>query len=584
MKVNGIKGKLYLMILIILIPMVIVQACSIYIQYNNAIQTELEANYDFTHAQGLIIGNYINSIECKLYTIGTTIVGSPQMTTEEINSYLDRESTLKQYIINIIFVRPDGIVLADSLKESVGKSTVGRDYHNRILAGEDLAVSDVLIGRTTNESSIAVARAIRDGKELLGIMVASLNLDFLESVMPERRISNYNYFGLADKNGIIVYRNGKPNISRQMIKLSPDSPARKVLDYGESIKNEKFISTLTNRTVLGVALPITKLGWVAYANTDYHVVKAKAFDNIKYNVLIMIVTSIMSLTIALKVSKRIIEPINTLQYFAQEVSKGNLAVRANITGTDELAQVSSTLDQMAECIQKFEDNRRVFLQTAAHELKNPVTSIKGMVFLLERIDNNQGLQEKRRQLLETLEKEVDRLSNLINSIVMSFKAQHEKHISDLNLTPINLIEIVESVIKPYQMSEEKEFILFKNKPYKPLFILGDFSRLEDVLRNIIDNAIKYSPEKCDVTVEIKSDQKYATITICDKGRGIPEEKLEDIFNSFFRVQNGNEQDPGGLGLGLFLSREIIMKHSGRIWAINNQDVGSTFYIELPLII
>lgn len=572
------------MILIIFIPMVLVEVYSIHKQYNNVIHAEMEANFDFTHAQGLIIENYIKSIEGDLFTIGKTIVGTAQMSIEEINSYLERESILKTYIDNIIWVGPDGVVLSGSIEESVGKSIVDREYYNRILASDDLVVSDVLISRITNKSSIKVARAIRDGKQLIGLMVASINLEFLESVMPERRFNSLNSFGLADKNGIIVYRNGNPNISCQMIKLTPESPARKVLNYGEPIKNEKFNSTLTGRAVLGVALPIPKLGWVAYANTDYQVVKARAFDNIKCNVLVMMVTTILSLIIALIVNKHIIRSVNTLQDFAQEVSTGNLVVRANITGNDELAEVSCTLNQMAERIQKLEDNRRVFLQTAAHELRNPVTSIRGMVYLLERIDNNEIFQEKKRQLLVTLEKEVDRLADLINRIISSFKAQHENHITDINFTPINLIEIIESVIKPYQMSDEKEYIVLKNKPYKPLFILGDYFRLEDVFRNIIDNAIKYSPEKCNVTVEVKYDQKNATIAICDKGRGIPEDNLEDIFNSFFRVQVGNRHDPGGLGLGLYICKEIITKHGGRIWAINNRDVGSTFFIELPLII
>ncbi len=118
--------------------------------------------------------------------------------------------------------------------------------------------------------------------------------------------------------------------------------------------------------------------------------------------------------------------------------------------------------------------------------------------------------------------------------------------------------------------------------HRQVLVRGDKARLEDVLRNILSNAIKYSPNEKHIVVSLQVVNENALIMIKDKGIGINKEHLDAIFDSFFRGNNFAGNDPGGMGLGLYICKDIIVKHGGYIWAENNSDKGSTFYIQLPI--
>ena len=375
----SIKRKLSLIILIISVPMLCIQAYFIYNQFKNVIEFELNADQDFAEAVGRIFYNHIQSIEKNLNLIGTTIVNS-QMSPEEISLYLKEQKALHPEVMHYVW-NIGGIVIASSFDGAIGANVQDQEFYHSIIAGKDLVVSDVIV-TDSHLPFITIDRAIRQGTELMGIFTASINIDFLDKIMPEHRVGISSSFGIADRNGTIVYQNSFSGIIHHTKRI-PEL-AISILESSNIVRDEKYTSSFSNIDTLGVAVPISGVGWAAYAYSEYQSVINKAIDSVKFNILVLIITIIISLMLALILSEKILEQIQKMQCFAMQICEGNMDVRTNLTGNDELATTGQALDDMASKIIELEDTRRLFIQASAHELRNPMAGIKGIVAIIKR--------------------------------------------------------------------------------------------------------------------------------------------------------------------------------------------------------
>lgn len=237
---------------------------------------------------------------------------------------------------------------------------------------------------------------------------------------------------------------------------------------------------------------------------------------------------------------------------------------------------------MAEVAKQREESLGHFLQVAIHELRNPITGLKGIVSL---INSNQGVSGiELSQAYDLLQREVNRMSSLLNDVTQAFKAREGQ--LPINKSHVNLCDIVESSVSSFNLAPNGNKIHI-DRPDKPIRIYGDPSRLIQALNNVISNAIKYSPNESPIYVKVIEDKDNAFVYVRDHGIGILVHQLEQIFEGFFRGSNlePEKNDPGGMGLGLYICKQIVQNHGGRVWAMNNVNgPGSTFIIELPLFV
>ena len=257
-------------------------------------------------------------------------------------------------------------------------------------------------------------------------------------------------------------------------------------------------------------------------------------------------------------------------------------VRTNCINIDGEECVLGTGINITERKQ-LEKNQRHFIQLCAHELRNPMTGIRGIFSLVRnRLEKDQP-SKNATKLLSHAEREIDRLSNIVNQIMAVFKEQAEQS-KELNYKwqAVELGELLSRVVIAAQPMSSNHKIELDMNVEGEVWINGDPERLEDVLRNLISNAVKFTPENKKIVISMQNEKDWAVIEVQDEGVGIPEEHLDHVFKSFFRSENFIEKDPGGMGLGLYLSKEIINRHGGSIWAENNPGRGSTFYIKLPI--
>ncbi len=226
-----------------------------------------------------------------------------------------------------------------------------------------------------------------------------------------------------------------------------------------------------------------------------------------------------------------------------------------------------------------------FVALVSHELKNPLTSIKGYVQLLRaQLEAQEGfsLTEQGRLCLQVVEEEADRLSALASDVIDVSRLQSGR--LALRMDELDLVALVHQITERLQITT-KEHTLRLTTDQDALWLQGDRNRLEQVLLNLLGNAIKYSPKggPVDITITQTEDRQTALVSIHDTGIGIPREQQARLFARFSRASNAATHGITGTGLGLFLCRELIERHGGRIWLQSEEGQGSTFFFTLPLI-
>lgn len=227
-------------------------------------------------------------------------------------------------------------------------------------------------------------------------------------------------------------------------------------------------------------------------------------------------------------------------------------------------------------------DRLRFLQVASHELGNPLSSIRALQSLM-RMHISQGAPaEKLLSDLDRMQAEMDRFTSLFREIIETFQA-HQRKLS-FKPTRLDVQALVRECAARWPGIDHQ--VHFKGGA-EPAWVEGDPRRLEQVLTNLLSNAAKYSPQGSPIEIETKVGDGCVQISVTDYGIGIPEVEIPRIFDEFHRVEGVSDDravdgTEGGIGLGLFVCREIVRQHGGRIWVESELHKGSTFYVQLPL--
>lgn len=225
-------------------------------------------------------------------------------------------------------------------------------------------------------------------------------------------------------------------------------------------------------------------------------------------------------------------------------------------------------------------SRTQFLEIMAHELRNPMAVVKAILTVI-RVKASKGERlDDLAKRIRTAEGEMDRISRLLDEVLDAFRAEKER--LDFRPEPINLVEVVESALEPFRAAERTHQFLRMDR-LEEAWVLGDFRRLEQVMYNLLENALKYSPNGGAVTVSIDVTDRHVCVSVADEGLGVPEDQLKNIFDAFYRANNVTPYDLGGLGLGLFICRAIVEDHGGEIWVDPSDKAGSIFTLKFPLL-
>jgi len=219
-----------------------------------------------------------------------------------------------------------------------------------------------------------------------------------------------------------------------------------------------------------------------------------------------------------------------------------------------------------------------FISMASHELKTPVTSLKGFLNLLQRSLTVQG-DEKALHYLTRMNTQVNRLTNLINDLLDLSKMHTGKLAYREELFAMDAL--VQEIMENVQETTQTHRLLLEGQTQAE--VLGDRDRIGQVLINFLNNAIKYSPQADIVRVRVAKEQNKVLVSVQDFGIGIAQEHQQKIFERFYQVSDSEEKTYPGLGIGLYISFDIIKRHGGQVWVESQKGKGSTFHFALPLV-
>jgi PAS domain S-box-containing protein len=226
---------------------------------------------------------------------------------------------------------------------------------------------------------------------------------------------------------------------------------------------------------------------------------------------------------------------------------------------------------------KLEAHKDEFIGIASHELKTPVTSIKAYTQLLDlRFQKAEDIQSS--ELVQKMDGQLNKLTTLINDLLDVTKIESGRILFQTGYFDIN--ELIEEITGEMQLTTSKHTI--HKKLGKAISLFGDRDRIGQVLTNFISNAIKYSPQADKIIIKSTLSTDKFIISVQDFGVGIPESMKEKVFERFYRVEREKQDTFAGLGLGLYISSEIVKRHNGQVWVESEEGKGSTFYFSLPL--
>jgi len=278
------------------------------------------------------------------------------------------------------------------------------------------------------------------------------------------------------------------------------------------------------------------------------------------------------------VAQRALHPVDTIIRAAERISSHNLSERLPVPNTrDELERLSLALNNMIRRLEEsFQHNQR-FLADASHELRTPLTILQAeLEAMLARIRNDAELRDVAASALEELE----RLRNIVESLFAISRLDTGEAMNKSE--QFDLGELVTSTADQMSLLAEDKRISIECDAPEPLIVQGDRARLKQVAVNLLDNAIKYTPEGGAINVRTSARQNRAVLEVADNGIGIPDEALPHVFERFYRVDKARSRHLGGAGLGLSIVKSICAAHSGRVDVQSKEGQGSRFTVELPL--
>ena len=276
-------------------------------------------------------------------------------------------------------------------------------------------------------------------------------------------------------------------------------------------------------------------------------------------------------TLCYLLARHLTSPLRTMEKTIERFGRGDFSARVNSRRGDELGQLSRTIDKMAERIDLLVKSQRRLLQDISHELRSPLARL-GVAVELARGGGDATLAFNR------VEREADRLNTLVGELIQVTRGEGDPE--GLTTEPVRLDELVRTILDDVHIeAQKKQISLHPN--ISEVELEGSPELLRRAYENIIRNAIRYSPEACQIDVTLAKRGKSVILTVRDYGSGVPEEALPNIFDPFYRVEKDRGRTSGGVGLGLAIARRAVELHHGTMRAVN-RNPGLEVEIELPL--
>jgi two-component system OmpR family sensor kinase len=280
----------------------------------------------------------------------------------------------------------------------------------------------------------------------------------------------------------------------------------------------------------------------------------------------------------LSLAYKALKPVHDVTMRARKITAENLDQSIPVRNVDdEIGRLIHTMNDMIQRLHNSFEQVRQFSSDASHELRTPLTIMRGEIELALR---NEKTPEEYKEILASQLEEILRLKSIIDNLLTLGKADHGA--LDMKLEEIHLESLIKDLYDDSEMLAHSKHIHVELKKIEPITIVGDRGRLRQLFLNLVDNAIKYTPDGGTVAISMERQNGSAVVAVEDTGIGIPQEDIVKIFDRFYRVDKARTRDMGGTGLGLSIAKWIAELHRGSIKVESELNRGSKFTVSFPI--
>jgi signal transduction histidine kinase len=575
-------------IFVTLIPLSILKFADIKSQLELSIETEVRENQDIAAMISSVFVNFLERIWDNQYTIGNSITAHDDWNNDNITEYFNSiNSNNNPLNMKYYWATKDGTITSGLYNNNLGIDIRDTTYYNEILSGKEKVIGDLQYSSINGELIVPIARGIRVGGELKGIVINALRADDIEEMIPLGGISGKSTYGIIDKEGTYVYCSIIKHMSMEERKTVLDSPDIMALK-GQIVRTHSRYSQLDEKEKMEIKYPIEETGWSTFAITSIEELLIDNRQTFTKDILILIFFYLLSFITAVLVSEGFIKSIDKLKDTANKVTKGDLNVRTEIHNDDYLGDVGQAFDSMIEAVdgkvkevEEYNNLKSQFLATMSHELKTPLNIILGCVQLLENCDvEDEEFIHYFNKYIYMQKQNSYRLLRLINNIIDINKLET----NHFNFRPMNndIVKVVEDItMSIVEYTKLKNINIIFDTDMEEKIIAFDSDMMERIILNLLSNAIKFTEVGGQIEVNINNTEGLVIISVKDNGIGIPEDKLDIIFERFSQVDSPLKKRAEGSGVGLHLVKALVELHEGSISVKSKLGQGTEFIVGLP---
>lgn len=462
-----------------------------------------------------------------------------------------KKSIIAKILSGYVLYAITGIIIILIVSSTITKKIIINNY------GRQLYDNAVMIADDCKNAYISSSSDLTAASHYLDSISSYLNADIW----------------LVKKDGTIIYDSSDKMTGRQLSDFNPAGiKGQYSLDAFKANPDESYITTIQP---INLGYNIAGYLTLLQPMSDIHTIN----NNITIQFLILfIIIFASSLFSLLLLQIIIIKPLKKITVGANEFASGNLKYNIEIKSRDELGYLAATLNYMSDELNNAEEYQKKFISNVSHDFRSPLTSIKG--YLEAMIDGTipPNLHEKYMKLVIS---ETERLTKLTTN-TLTLQSLSTKGVY-MDMSDFDINKVIKNTAAAFEGICNKKNISFDLlMSSKKLFVYADLSKIQQVLYNLIDNAIKFSNNNSIITIHTFEKYDKAFVSVKDQGIGIPKESQSKIFNRFYKDDSSRGKDKKGTGLGLAIVKDIINAHKENIDVISTEGAGTEFIFSLKL--
>jgi signal transduction histidine kinase len=526
---------------------------------------------------------------------------------DELEKFLNKDNPDKDIITRLdeysVYTGPwdmlsiinkSGEVVISTEKKEIGEN-LEEDPNNYYAFEQSLKgnvyYSEVLFSEKIGKPTIIFSSPIRDrnlpGKPVIGVLIGHFAWPAVIDILSENELLTTLY----TQDGTVVGAND-PDLNQKILNTNHNDSAA----FQDALLNGRINFGIYPGIVTNIESLIShahQKGYMGYKGNGYVLfletpTKSAFAPSIRLRntlILVFLVIGIMIFMAIIFTSISFTASIRKLYDATKKLQEGDYSTRLNISSKDEVEELGKAFNETIEKLEKLDVERKQidkakseFLNIVSHELKTPLTVIYAY---LDIIDGSKDLlSESQLQGLDAIRRNSDRLKELINNILERSRIDSGKF--ELLYSDIDLKYHVERIVKNLKIIADKYenevVIRFNHVPKK---ITIDLQRFEEILNNLLSNALKFT-KKGKVLIEVNSKDGFVIIKVTDQGIGIPKEKIKNLFQKFYQVDSGLSRKYEGSGLGLSITKDMVELLGGKIWVESAEGKGSVFTFTVPI--